>query len=187
MTTTTTRPRTSAAPTQRRRTGAPYGAYVDGANALQIGYAEPWEEVDDRPVETPASVPRPEPDAEPVAAPLPVALPRASFVIVMAVVVIVAVLGVLVLNTRINENSFALDNLRSQQSALDLQEQQLSQQLTQLESTGNLSALAAQLGLVPAGTPAYITLPNGKVVGVPQPANGEAVGTGDATTTDPGR
>jgi hypothetical protein len=186
MTTTTTRPRTAAAPSQRRR-GAPYGAYVDGANALQIGYAQPWEEIDDRPVEIPVTAPRPEPDAEPVAQPLPVALPRASFVIVMAVVVIAAVLGVLVLNTRINENSFALDNLRSQQSALDLQEQQLSQQLTQLESTGNLSALAAQLGLVPAGTPAYITLPNGKVVGVPQPANGPAPSTGDATTTDPGR
>ncbi len=128
-----------------------------------------------------------EPDAEPVAVPPPVALPRASFVVVVGAVVIAAVLGVLVLNTKINENSFTLDNLQSQQSAMDVQEQQLNQQLAYLESTGNLSAQAARLGLVPAGTPAYLTLPNGKVVGVPQPANGQAAGAVTATDTDPGR
>jgi len=77
-----------------------------------------------------------------------------------------------VLNTKINENSFRLNDLKATQAALDVQEQQLQQQLADLESPGNLRAAATRLGLVPAGTPAFISLPDGRVVGVPQPASG---------------
>src|SRR5262249_33148963 len=101
--------------------------------------------------------------------------------------VIAAVLGVLVLNTKINENSFALDNLRSQQSQLDVQEQQLAQQLANLESAGNLSAEAARLGLVPAGTPGFVNLSTGKVTNEPKPATGGSSGSGTPTNGDPGR
>jgi hypothetical protein len=174
---------------------------VDGANALLLvgspttnqpsDYADPllddpFPDIDLTPPTAPA-----EPDAEVASTPAPMALPRTSFILVMGALVVAAVLGVLVLNTKINENSFTLDNLQSQQSNLDTQEQQLSQQLAVLESTGNLSAQAARLGLVPAGNPAYLTLPNGQVVGVPQPASGSSSTTGtgapDATTGDPGR
>jgi len=189
MTATTTRTTT---PTSRRTTGRPqYAAYVDGANALQIGYADPlvadpFPDIDPTPPAAP-----PEPDAEVASPPAPMALPRTSFILLMAALVVAAVLGVLVLNTKINENSFTLDNLRSQQSNLDAHEQQLSQQLADLESTGNLSAQAARLGLVPAGSPAYLTLPNGRVVGVPQPASGSTAsvnsGVSAASTGDPGR
>jgi hypothetical protein len=87
-------------------------------------------------------------------------------------IVVVGVLGVLVLNTRINENAFRLDSLRQQQTTLDEQEQALTRELAQRESPGELRAAAARLGLVPAGTPAFINLPDGRVVGVPQPASG---------------
>jgi hypothetical protein len=108
--------------------------------------------------------------AEP--APLPIALPRAPFLLLMVGLVVVGVLGVLVLNTKINENSFRLNDLRTTQAGLDLQEQQLARNLADLESPGNLRAAATRLGLVPAGTPAFINLPDGRVVGVPQPAAG---------------
>jgi hypothetical protein len=188
MTATTTRTTT---PTSRRTTGRPqYAAYVDGANALRIGYADPLV-ADPFPDLDPTPAAPPEPDAEISSPPAPMALPRTSFILLMAALVVVAVLGVLVLNTKINENSFTLDNLRSQQSNLDAQEQQLSQQLADLESTGNLSAQAARLGLVPAGSPAYLTLPNGRIVGVPQPASGSTApvntAASAASTGDPGR
>jgi hypothetical protein len=105
-------------------------------------------------------------------APLPIALPRAPFLLLMVGLVVVGVLGVLVLNTKINENSFRLNDLRNNQASLDLQEQQLARSLADLESPGNLRAAATRLGLVPAGTPAFINLPDGRVVGVPQPAAG---------------
>jgi hypothetical protein len=53
---------------------------------------------------------------------------------------------------------------------MDQKEQQQSQNLEDAQSPGNLRAAAKRLGLVPAGTPAFITLPDGKIVGVPTPA-----------------
>jgi hypothetical protein len=197
MTATTTRSRTTTpTPTRRpanRDVTRPW-AYVDGANALQIGYDDPL--VDESyALPDPFSDPIPavEPDrglgydGEAPPAVAPVKLPRPSIIVLSAVLVIAAVLGVLVLNTKINENSFALDNLRSQQSQLDVQEQQLAQQLADLESAGNLSAQAARLGLVPAGAPGFLNLPTGKVVGEPKPASGNSTGAGTPTNGDPGR
>jgi hypothetical protein len=112
--------------------------------------------------------PTPAPAADPP--PLPVNLPKAPFLVLMAVLVVAGVAGVLVLHTKINEGAFRLSDLRANQASLDQQEQQLEQQLADLSSPGNLRAAATRLGLVPAGDPAYIYLPDGRVVGVPQPA-----------------
>jgi hypothetical protein len=134
----------------------------------------------------PARVPRPRRGRTPwvsdVTVTEPAATPRrrakAGFAVFLIGLVVVGVAGVLVLNTKINENSFRLGDLRQTQAALSLQEQQLQQQLADLESPGNLRAAATRLGLVPAGSPAYISLPDGRVVGVPQPASSD-------TTTEP--
>jgi len=159
----------------RTRTGrraarhSSYAGFVNGANALQLDpavLAPPPVEVD----LVPSPLPAAPPVGRPVAPPAPVALPRPAFLALVVALVVGGVLGVLLLNTKINQNSFRLDDLRAQQAALDLQEQQLSQQLAELESPGNLAAAARRLGLVPAGTPAFIRLPEGRVVGVPAPA-----------------
>jgi hypothetical protein len=105
-----------------------------------------------------------------VAPPAPVSVARAPFVALVLVVVVAGVLGILVLNTKINENAFTLNHLQDQQSRLDQQEQQLDQHLAELESPNSLSAAAHRLGLISSGTPAYLPLPNGQSVGVPQPA-----------------
>jgi hypothetical protein len=165
-----------------RRTGG-YGEYVSGANALQVDHDEQTAPGQLAPPRPTTGVPRPRrahrtPWVTPVAQPgsespaLPISLPRTPFLALVVGLVVVGVLGVLVLNTKINENSFRLNDLRATQAALDLQEQQLAQNLADLESPGNLRAAATRLGLVPAGTPAFISLPDGRVVGVPQPASG---------------
>jgi len=112
--------------------------------------------------------PAPAPATDPP--PLPVSLPKARFLLLMAGLVVAGVVGVLVLHTKINEGAFHLSDLRANQASLDQQEQQLEQQLADLSSPGNLRAAATRLGLVPAGDPAYIYLPDGRIVGVPQPA-----------------
>ncbi len=122
-----------------------------------------------------------------VAPPVPVSAPRAPFVALVLAIVITGVLGILVLNTKINENAFRLDHLRTQQAALDQQEQQLNQQLADQESPNSLAAAARRLGLVPAGTPAFITLPDGRVLGVPQPTDGTPSITKQPTTSAAGR
>jgi hypothetical protein len=115
-------------------------------------------------------------------------VPRAPFVALVLVVVVAGVLGILLLNTKINENAFRLANLHDQQSSLDQQEQQLSQQLARDESPNSLAAAALRLGLVQAGTPAYIQMPDGRVLGVPQPATGaQSVTARQTGASSPGR
>jgi hypothetical protein len=108
-----------------------------------------------------------------VAPPAPVTTPRAPFVALVLFLVVSGVLGILVLNTKINENAFRLKDLRDRQSRLDLQEQQLNDDLALAASPNSLAAAARRLGLVPAGSPAFIRLPDGRVLGVPQPATAQ--------------
>jgi hypothetical protein len=105
-----------------------------------------------------------------VAPPLPVKVARAPFVAMLCVLVVAGVVGILVLTAKINANQFRLNNLQSQQAGLDQQEASIKQTLAEQQSPGNLVAAAKKLGLVPAGTLAFIQLPNGKVYGLPQPA-----------------
>ncbi|MFB6396826.1 hypothetical protein AAFH96_27540 [Polymorphospora sp. 2-325] len=117
-------------------------------------------------------------DAQPaprlrVAPPRPVAVPRAPFVAAVLVLVVGGVLGILVINTKINENAFRLDSLQTEQAALDVREQKLKREIAQHEAPGNLTARARQLGLVESKQPAFIRLPDGQVIGIPQPAGGQ--------------
>jgi cell division protein FtsB len=80
--------------------------------------------------------------------PIPVPVPRAPFVVLVLLVVVGGVLGILLLNTTINENAFALHELRQQQAALDQREQRLEQEIARASSTAQLAAAARRLGLV---------------------------------------
>jgi len=108
-----------------------------------------------------------------LAPPPPVSGLRVPFMVMILVLVIAGVVGILALNQKSNENAFKLDKLRAEQAKLDRQEQNLDEQIAERESPGNLAAAARKLGLVPAGAPAFIRLPDGRIIGVPQPADGQ--------------
>jgi hypothetical protein len=152
----------SAAQAKRIRTEFP----TQGTSALKPAL-KPDPEVAARPVRD-SAVPRP----LRVAPPLPVLVPRAPFIGLILVLVVGGVLGILVLNTKINENAFRLHDLRQQQASLDQREQELEQRLANHEAPNSLAAAACKLGLVSAGAPAFIRLPDGQVIGVPEPASG---------------
>ncbi|MGC4758601.1 hypothetical protein [Micromonospora trifolii] len=126
-----------------------------------------------RPVEKAASATKARPPRLRVAPPPPISVPRAPFAALIVVLVVGGVLGILAVNTKINENAFRLERLQQQQARLDLEKQQLDKQIADAEAPGNLTAEARRLGLVDAGEPGYIRLPDGKTIGVPQPANGQ--------------
>jgi outer membrane murein-binding lipoprotein Lpp len=98
---------------------------------------------------------------------------RVPFVVMIVFLVIAGVVGILALNQKINENAWKLDRLHAQQAQLDRQEQNLNEEIAVKAAPGNLAAEARKLGLVPAGPPAFIRLPDGRIEGVPQPANGQ--------------
>ena len=134
---------------------------------------------------TPAESPRAEVKAAPrlrVAPPAPIRAPRAPFIAVVIAIVVAGVLGILLINTKTMENSFELSRLQDEQTALDKRQQQLDNQLAGYESVGSLDAAAKRYGLV-KGEPAYIRLPDGKVIGVPKPGEGELAVT--AQEADP--
>ncbi|MEV1330137.1 hypothetical protein AB0J20_11225 [Micromonospora costi] len=124
-----------------------------------------------RPAERPATTGARPPRLR-VAPPPPVKVPRAPFAALIVVLVVGGVLGILLVNTKINENAFRLEKLEQQQAKLDLEEQQLNRQIADAEAPGNLAAEARKLGLVESGEPGYIRLPDGQTIGVPQPATG---------------
>lgn len=111
-----------------------------------------------------------------VAPPAPISAPRAPFIALVIALVIAGVIGILLINTETNLNSFEIRKLQDQQAALDTRQQQLENQLATYESVGNLDAAANRLGLV-KGVPAFIRLPDGKVIGVPRPGRGEVAVT----------
>ncbi|MGC9667344.1 hypothetical protein ACNTMW_12395 [Planosporangium sp. 12N6] len=112
-----------------------------------------------------------------VAPPAPVSVPKTPFVAGVLVTVITGVVGILVLNTKINENAFRLETLQKQQGRLDRTEAQLTKDLAEKESPTSLAAAARRVGMVPAERPAIITLPDGKVLSVPRPSSAQS-GTG---------
>jgi uncharacterized membrane-anchored protein YhcB (DUF1043 family) len=84
---------------------------------------------------------------QPTKPPPPVAVPRTPFVMLVLLVVIGGVVGILLLNTKINENAFVLHELRQEQTTLDQREQQLEEEIAQASSTAQLAAAARRLGL----------------------------------------
>ncbi|MFJ5542759.1 hypothetical protein [Micromonospora chalcea] len=107
-----------------------------------------------------------------VAPPAPIRVPRAPFVALILVLVVGGVLGILAVNTKINENAFKLEKLQQQQAKLDVDEQELKKEIAEQKAPGNLTANARKLGLVESEDPAYIRLPDGQTIGVPHPAQG---------------
>jgi len=95
---------------------------------------------------------------------------RAPFVVLVLVLAIGGLIGLVLLNTAVNENAFRLHDLDTKQEQLDTEEQRLQQALENQESPEKLAERAEKMGLVPAGDPGFVVLPEGKVVGTPVPA-----------------
>jgi len=140
---------------------------IDGATAL-----EPDHETTEEPADQPGQVQsKPQPTGRlRVAPPAPVSAPRAPFVALVLVLVLAGVVGILVLNTRIAENAFKLDALKTKQAGLDRDEDRLRSDLANKESPVTLASRAKQLGLVPSRTPAFLVLPDGTKLEMPGPA-----------------
>jgi cell division protein FtsB len=102
--------------------------------------------------------------------PPPVPVPRAPFVALVLLVVTAGVLGILLLNTKVNENAFILHDLRQDQTVLDQRQQELEEEIARAGTPAQLAEAARRLGLVQADELAYLRLPGGELVREPVPA-----------------
>jgi cell division protein FtsL len=135
-------------------------------------------------VRTPRPAPRP--SSRPRLAVLTRPEPRRSAVpfVIMCTAIIVATLAtVLYLNIQMSSTSYEITRLQGQSQSLTEKQQGLEQQNDELGTPQKLEKKAQDLGMVPAGTPAYIDLGTGKVTGDSTPVTGDTT-KDDAPTSD---
>ncbi len=114
---------------------------------------------------------------------------HAPFAAVVVAVLAAGLLGLLVLNTVLAQDAFRLHTLKVQSRLLEDREQVLQREVEALRAPSALAARAGVLGMVPAGPPAFLRLPDGAVLGaetsadVPELQAGAPADTAAPTST----
>lgn len=91
-----------------------------------------------------------------------------TFAVILSALLVMGSLVLLLINTLMSQDAFVLNRLQQRVSTLTDQEQTITA-LTALESSPNsLAEKATVLGMVPGGTPVFLDLKTGKIVGVTQ-------------------
>lgn len=93
------------------------------------------------------------------------ATPRVPFVTLVSLVLVGGVVGLLMFNTSMQQASFAERALSGQASTLTAREQSLQMDLDDLRDPQEVAERAQSLGMVPAGTPAFLNLADGSITG----------------------
>jgi hypothetical protein len=109
--------------------------------------------------------------------------PKVPFVVLVLFVLGGGLVGLLVLNTSLQQGAFYEASLQSQQNALATQQEDLRLKVAALRDPQRLAREAQSLGMVPNTNPAFIDLSDGSVLGDPQPA---MAGTGPQLTVPTG-
>jgi len=95
---------------------------------------------------------------------------RLPFGALCGAVLLLSLLAVLLLNISLSHGAYELHEVQGQQQDAGERRQMLSEQLERTEAPEELGRRAAALGMVPAGTAAFVRLPEGEVLGAPAPA-----------------
>jgi hypothetical protein len=93
-----------------------------------------------------------------------------AFGIICATLLAAGLLGLLLLNTVLAQGSFTLHDLRATSDQLTDTQNALSQSLATSKSPVNIASKAVSMGMVPAQSPAFLRLSDGRVIGVAKPA-----------------
>ncbi|MGW6062135.1 FtsB family cell division protein [Streptomyces sp. NPDC055189] len=91
---------------------------------------------------------------------------RTPFVLLVVVLLGGGLIGLLILNSSLNEGSFQLSELKKETTELTDQEQELQRDVDAYAAPEALQERARELGMVPGGDPAFLN-PDGTVRGVP--------------------
>lgn len=97
-------------------------------------------------------------------------LRRSPFVAAVVSLLAAGLLGLLVLNTALAQDAFRLHTLKQESRVLEDREEALRREVEALQSPSALAGRAAELGMVPAGPPAFLRLADGALLGSTAPA-----------------
>ncbi|HEU5007769.1 MAG TPA: hypothetical protein VFT67_12405 [Jatrophihabitantaceae bacterium] len=110
--------------------------------------------------------------------PAPKHAPRVPFALLMVALVVGGLATLLVLNTASAANELKRHDLTAKDADVAAKVEQLRNEVAASQAPGNLARVAAQLGMVPAGNPAFLQIAaDGKVrvLGSPAPASAPPV------------
>ena len=102
-------------------------------------------------------------------------LARLPFLLVLIGIFGVGMSGLLMLNTTLQSQAFESRTLNRQATELAYAQADLENQLNALAAPQELARQASALGMRPNPYPAFVVLPNGKIVGKPTPVEGKEV------------
>lgn len=92
---------------------------------------------------------------------------RMPFVALVTMMLLGGVVGLLLFNTSMQQASFAATALEEQATTLAARQQTLEMDLDRLRNPQRIAASAQDLGMVQAGSPAFLRLGSKQVAGVP--------------------
>lgn len=95
---------------------------------------------------------------------------KAPFVVVVMIILSIGLVGLIVMSTILQAQSFEAAKLESEAKALDIQKQSLTREVEGLLSPASVARRALVFGMVPNTNPAFLRLSDGKVLGKPEPA-----------------
>ncbi|MFT4296299.1 MAG: hypothetical protein QM582_12895 [Micropruina sp.] len=94
------------------------------------------------------------------------------FVLSLGVLLALGMVGLLLLNTALQEQAFAVRDQQKVATQLGYRLSALETEVTEARSTTRLAIEAGKLGMVPNPYPVYLPLPGGDVIGDPTAING---------------
>ncbi|KDN86346.1 FtsB family cell division protein [Kitasatospora cheerisanensis] len=94
---------------------------------------------------------------------------RTPFAVLVVTLLSAGLLGLLMLNTALNEGSFTLSRLKKQTTEATDQQQSLQQDIAAQSAPDALEQRARELGMVPGGDPVFLGA-DGSVTGKPKSA-----------------
>ncbi|MGW1894813.1 septum formation initiator family protein [Streptomyces sp. NPDC002004] len=109
---------------------------------------------------------------------------RTPFVLLVVALLGGGLIGLLILNSSLNEGSFQLSELKKQTTELTDEQQELQRAVDSYSEPGALERRARELGMVPGGDPVFLN-PDGTVRGVPHAAAPSALGPADPHLVPP--
>jgi hypothetical protein len=110
---------------------------------------------------------------------------RTAFVIGCMLLLVGGLLALLMINTALGQGSFTLHDLQQRSDELGDQQQALRQDIDAQAAPQRLAARATALGMVPSQGAAFIRLPDGRLLGVAQPATAAPTPTVKAAAGKP--
>ncbi|HWD62504.1 MAG TPA: hypothetical protein VG369_08395 [Humibacter sp.] len=106
------------------------------------------------------------------------ARPKLFYASLAVLTVMVVVVTQLLLSIGVSQGAYRIESLQSTKASLARQYQQASENVQVLSSPQNLASKAAALGMVNNGTPVYLRLSDGVVIGSPAAASAAGAASG---------